>query len=414
MLSIKQQNIIKVSQDRNHFREEMSNDFPIRNYITETYGYMPCFVYPDDTFSDEILTFLIKNGEYINSSLNGDLKDISENLLNGFKNGFFWFKYKDVFLKISVKSENDEGEDALFGGNLAHARAIVDSTLGMSDNKDSDKKVEKKTYSLMLCSASNSQKNILKDFMPFIINTEHKTKVHIFIKNQYGEYTFEPISVNLPKDLDLELNYGKEFLDIDKKVQERLLEKASGLFMFHGMPGTGKTTYIKYLADRVNRDFIYIPTTMIESFTSDPNCLHTLISKPNSVIILEDAEKAILKRQGDGMDSSAVSALLNLSDGILSDILKTSVVLTYNCPKQDVDDALKRKGRLQVEYEFGALSIDDAKKLAKKLKYPKKFIDDKITNPLTISEIYNLEKEVEFYAKNGKKEKSDRIIGFGK
>jgi hypothetical protein len=413
MLSIKKENIITINQNRNHFREEMSNDFPIRNYITETYGYLPSFVYPEDTFSDEILQFFIKKAKYINSSVNGDLKDIGIDLLKGFKNGFFWFKYKEIFVKLSVKSENDEDDDMFLGGNAAHARAIVDSVLGASENKNTEKKVEKKTYSMMICLPSNVQENTLKDFEPFIVNGEHKTKVHLFIKNQYGEYTFEPIAVNLPKDLDLELNYGKEFLEVDKKIKERLSEKASGLFMFHGMPGTGKTTYIKYLADKVNRDFIYIPTTMIENFTSDPNCLSVLIQKPNSVIILEDAEKAILKRQGDGMDSSAVSALLNLSDGILSDILKTAVVLTYNCPKQDVDDALKRKGRLQAEYEFGALSVEDAKKLAKKLKYPKKFIEDKINNPLTISEIYNLEKEVEFYAKTSKKPEPNRIIGFG-
>jgi hypothetical protein len=89
------------------------------------------------------------------------------------------------------------------------------------------------------------------------------------------------------------------------------------------------------------------------------------------------------------------------------------VVLTYNCSKQDIDDALKRKGRLQVEYEFGPLEIDEARKLAKKLKYPKKFIEEKINKPLTISEIYNLEKEVEFFNKNGKKQETKRVIGFG-
>lgn len=72
------------------------------------------------------------------------------------------------------------------------------------------------------------------------------------------------------------------------------------------------------------------------------------------------------------MDSSAVSSLLNLSDGILSDILKTSVIVTYNCPKQDVDDALKRKGRLQMDYEFSALSIGNSK-ISKEIKIFKNF-----------------------------------------
>ena len=410
MFSIKDSKIVKINKSPSYYKQETSNDFPIRNYIVETYGHVPCFFYPEDTFSDDILSYLIKNAEFINSSISGNIKDILDpDTKIDFKNGFFWFRYNQMYIKLSVKNENDND-----GEPFGVVKGMLDSVLGPSRNDIEEKKTEKKTYNIMVYSPANIQKYDLKDFQKFVINDEPHTKVHLFIKNQYGEYTFEPIAVNLPKDLDLELNYGKEFLDVDKKVQERLAEKSSGLFMFHGMPGTGKTTYIKYLADKVKRDFIYIPTTMIENFTSDPNCLHTLISKPNCVIILEDAEKAILKRQGDGMDSSAVSALLNLSDGILSDILKTSVVLTYNCPKQDVDDALKRKGRLQVEYEFGALSIEDAKKLGKKLKYPKKLIEDKIDKPLTISEIYNLEKEVEFYAKHGKKEKSDRIIGFGK
>jgi SpoVK/Ycf46/Vps4 family AAA+-type ATPase len=182
--------------------------------------------------------------------------------------------------------------------------------------------------------------------------------------------------------------------------------------MFHGLPGTGKTTYIKYLASIVDRDFIYIPTTMVETFTSDPNCLSVLIQKPNSVIILEDAEKAIMKRHGDGMDSSAVSSLLNLSDGIMSDILKTSVILTYNCPKNEIDSALRRKGRLQVDYEFTALSIEDSKKLAKHLKYNKKTIDA-IKEKMSVADIYNLEKDVDLNEEKINEDK-ERIVGFGK
>jgi hypothetical protein len=375
----------------------MGNEFPLKNFITNHYGYAPCFYNLETVFSSGILDYLFEHGQLINFYNTGKLENILVGEIEKTHGGFFLFKYKDIFVKLNIKNVNSE----FFDDDLEFLSRI----------QIKDKKKDSKTFTLNIIGPANLKEYPLKDFTQFALNDTQEVKVHLFIKNQYGDYNFEPIAINLPDNLDLESNYGKNFIEVDQKIKERLEEKPNGLFMFHGLPGTGKTTYIKYLAGQVKRDFIYIPTTMIEYFTSDPNCLHTLIQKPNSVIILEDAEKAILKRLGDGMDSSAVSSLLNLSDGILSDILKTSVIVTYNCPKQDVDDALKRKGRLQMDYEFTALSEEDAKKLGKKLKYSKKIIDEKINKPMTLSEIYNLEKETEFYG-DTKKEKSKQI-GFG-
>jgi hypothetical protein len=372
----------------------MGNEFPLKNFITNHYGYAPCFYNLETVFSSGVLDYLFEHGQLINFYNTGKLENILAGEIEKINGGFFLFKYKDIFVKVNVKNLNTEFYD--------------DDLEFLTKIQTKDKKKDFKTFTLSVIGPANLKEYPLKDFSTFALNDTQDVKVHLFIKNQYGDYNFEPIAINLPENLNLELNYGKDFLEVDKKIKERLEEKPNGLFMFHGMPGTGKTTYIKYLAGQVKRDFIYIPTTMIEYFTSDPNCLHTLIQKPNSVIILEDAEKAILKRLGDGMDSSAVSSLLNLSDGILSDILKTSVIVTYNCPKQDVDDALKRKGRLQMDYEFTALTEEHAKKLAKHLKYPKKIIDEKINGPLTLSEIYNIDKDTEFYGET-KKEESKRI-----
>ena len=388
------------------YRTEQGNDFPIRNYIVDVYNKPPCYFAFNEKFSNEILAFLIEKGIFISSSCTGSLREII-NDFRLFDNGHIYFKYKKVYIRLTVRTDVDD-DDSPF--NRISAKYLIDADLTLAQPVDRSKN-SKKNYSLSFYYPSHISDIPFKDFEKFIVEDTAAASVFIFIKNQYGDYSFEPLPVKLPENLDLELNYGKKFLDVDKKVKERLAEKPNGLFMFHGLPGTGKTTYIKYLAKESNRDFIYIPTTMIESFTSDPNCLHTLLQKPNSVIILEDAEKAIMKRQNDGMDSSAVSSLLNLSDGILSDILKTSVILTYNCPKHDIDDALKRKGRLQVEYEFGALSIEDGKKLAKKIKIPKNIIEEKITHPLTLSEIYNLEREVEFYDED--KKPKPKVIGFG-
>lgn len=386
--------VLKISKDQDYYRPEMGNDFPIKNYITRTFGYAPCFYHVESSFSVDILKFLFKNGSLISFHSNGKLEHILNKDIEDYSGGYFWFSYKDVFVKVSLKN---------FSDNL-----VFDE---MADIPIENKSKDGKTFAIYVCGPANCEDYFLKDFLPFLVSDKEQVKVHLFIKNQYGEYNFEPISINLPENLDLELNYGKSFLEVDEKIHQRLLERPNGLFMFHGLPGTGKTTYIKYLASKIKRDFIYIPTSMIEYFTSDPNCLHTLIQKPNSIIILEDAEKAILKRLGDGMDSSSVSSLLNLSDGILSDILKTSVIVTYNCPKQDVDDALKRKGRLQIDYEFTALSVEDSKKLAKKLKYSKSLIEEKITNPMTLSEIYNIEKETDYHGEVKKEEQ--KRIGFG-
>lgn len=394
MISLKAKSVFQVPKNEDFYRPDMGNEFPLKNYITKHYGYAPCFYNLETVFGAGVLDYLFEHGQLINFYNSGKLESILAGEIEKTQGGFFLFKYKEIFIKLNIKNINSEFYD--------------DDLEFLTKIKTTDKKKDDKTFTLSVIGPANLKDYSLKDFSQFALSDTQEVKVHLFIKNQYGDYGFEPIAINLPENLDLELNYGKTFIDIDKKIKERLEEKPNGLFMFHGMPGTGKTTYIKYLAGQVKRDFIYIPTTMIEYFTSDPNCLHTLIQKPNSVIILEDAEKAILKRLGDGMDSSAVSSLLNLSDGILSDILKTSVIVTYNCPKQDVDDALKRKGRLQMDYEFTALNEEDSKKLAKKLKYSKKIIDEKIIKPMTLSEIYNIEKETEFYG-DTKKENSKQI-----
>jgi hypothetical protein len=81
----------------------------------------------------------------------------------------------------------------------------------------------------------------------------------------------------------------------------------------------------------------------------------------------------------------------------MSDILKTAVVLTYNCSRQEVDEALRRKGRLRVDYEFDLLKVEDAKILAESLNYSDKLIQSEIKEKMSIADIYNLKDKVNFY-----------------
>jgi energy-coupling factor transporter ATP-binding protein EcfA2 len=393
-------NKFKTNLEEFYCNHDNGNEFPIARYISTYSIHPPCFLYINETFDSTVLNFLMENGSLIYNSCSGKLKSLVKDSYS-FKGGTFIFEYKDVFVKLMVKNSDDL--NITYTDMAGEVHDFGDQT---TDEKLKQK--EKKTYEMVVIYTSDVKNIHLKDFEPFIDISE-SSKIHLFVKNRYDEYVFEPIDMNIPQNIDIEMNYGKKFLDVEKQIIDRLNNQDKGLYMFHGAPGAGKSTFLKYLTTKVNKDFIYIPATMIESFINNPSTLSTLLQKKNSVLILEDAEKTIVKRMGDTYDSSAVTSLLNLSDGILGDILRCPLILTYNCPKQDIDEALRRKGRLQVDYEFGPLEIADAKKLAKHLGFSKKEIEENITKETVIAEIYNLTKKTEM----GETKKEEKKIGFG-
>jgi hypothetical protein len=385
------------------------NEFPIRRYIQHKYNCSPSFLYFDDDFGGDIFKFVKEKGKLLSFTSVGKLPLVKKDNYKGLRGGSFWFSYKNVYIRLSLKDQPDDQEVNYMTSSLSHPPQNISFLLENEEDKKQEEN-DKKTFTITIAAPVTVQKFPIEDFEQFIIKPT-KGKVHIFIKNQYGEYDFEPITIDSNPDLNLELNYGKAFDEINETMLTRLKEKPSGLYMFHGAPGTGKTTYIKYLTSKIDRDFIYVPTNMLEYFTTDPNSLSILLRKPNSILVLEDAEKAIMKREGNG-GNSPVSSLLNLSDGIMSDIMKTAIILTYNCPKQDIDEALRRKGRLQMDYEFGLLKVEDAIKLAQSLNFPQEFIDEEIKEDMSLADIYNLKTKVDFQEK--KEQKSDRIMGFGR
>lgn len=211
-----------------------------------------------------------------------------------------------------------------------------------------------------------------------------------------------PIDDKFSKKINLELNYGKDFEKHHTNIVDKLENNTTGLFLFHGNAGTGKTTYIKYLAKIFGgkRTFIFIPTTFINTLTS-PNIITILLEHPNSILVLEDAEKAIVSRDENFGNESLVSSLLNIGDGILGNILNLTIILTFNTSRDKVDKALLRKGRLHYEHKFDKLSITDSQNLIEHLN--KKYT---ASEPMSLAEIYNIDKD------NNHNDETIKKIGF--
>ena len=130
------------------------------------------------------------------------------------------------------------------------------------------------------------------------------------------------------------------------------------------------------------------------------------MSNSDSVLIIEDAEPALQKRITNGGvgRSGAISNILNLTDGLLSDCLNISIVATFNTSTKVIDDALLRKGRLIKSYTFENLVAHKSKKLLKKLGHE---VD--VERGMSLADIY-------FYGEDNKGENfgETHSVGFKK
>lgn len=212
-----------------------------------------------------------------------------------------------------------------------------------------------------------------------------------------------------------DLHYGKGFEEFHGNLLARFKSDPKGLVLFHGDPGTGKTYYIRNLIKdllKIGKQVIYFPPNMVGHLVSPE--IMTFLSATvmemaeegkSCVLLLEDAEPLLVSRGNDGR-SDGITNLLNITDGLLNDMLSIQVIATFNTDLTRIDEALLRPERLIARKEFKRLSADDAETLAKSLGFDKKFEND-----ATLAEIYSQQKanEVLIHEYEGTEKKK---IGF--
>lgn len=335
------------------------------------------------TYRHEVIDYLVKRGATMMMSfssfgrfLEGNQK-VADMLKSKYPNPptyfFHVYKYKGCLLNVIA-------EDLSVGRCDRHSITVVGPTLDIVNGIEG----ELATY--------KEKPETLEKLPSFGI-----------LHSSDGSIEVKEITLDKAVTVDLALNYGKEFPTKHEALMKKLVERQNGLYLLHGIPGSGKTTYLKYLAQELaskDKKFIFVPTNQIDALTS-PNILPVLLDNKNSVLVLEDAERAVISRESGG-DGSVVSTLLNFGDGILGSMLKISLIVTFNTSKEKIDAALKRKGRLLFEHQFDKLSLEDTKTLAAHLKKPP-IIDE----PMTLADIYNLEDE------NYATKEEVRRMGFG-
>lgn len=238
-------------------------------------------------------------------------------------------------------------------------------------------------------SIKNGELNNQYDIDKIKTYQRQKKKSNIkLVKSDMGHLDTEDYDLPIP-EMNLELNYGDEFIKVHETIVEKLNKNnGKGIILLHGDPGTGKTSYIKYLTSLIKeKDILFIPPSMAEML-SEPSIIPFLMEHKNSILVIEDAERVISDRENNG-SPAGVSNILNLTDGILGDCLSIQIVATFNMKREKIDQALLRKGRLIAEHKFEKLSLENTEKLLKHLNKERKIYEE-----MYLADIYNIDIEV--------------------
>ena len=333
--------------------------------------------------------------------------DITENVknetetVNGSYEIYNFYFSKGLCVKFIIKDiiANDEDEDENdFEFNLKYDLEEDEENI----IKDTPEQ-EIKNISLYYDNSCIEKKNRLVKDINNAINKDERTYFYTIGVTRYG-YNLEKHEV-VEHTVDININYGDSFNDKYENMLTSLETSNEGLYLLWGEPGTGKTTLIRKMIGDINKfkKVIYIPSFMMEHL-SKPEFIGFLKSYKNMVLLLEDAEHAIKDRLIPGADHGAVSNILNMTAGLLNDIIKVQIIATFNTKRENIDKALLREGRLKYEHEFKLLTKEESQKVIDNLG-----IDYKAEDDMSLAQIYNLEEFIERKDNNKSKQ-----IGFGR
>jgi hypothetical protein len=362
---------------------------------------------------ETILAFLTQGGWYKQKEYTRLTSPPNPMLIDDYQ---VWLKEGGYMVTLSM-SKNDKFDKT--PGGLYVIEDYLDEISGEADvNPDAPVLVDNfEIFYPATCTNNAEVRAYIKTLTDVIQSSYYKAsraaKIGI-ISHDGSDFYVKNFSLSgkVPAFIHADEHYGEGFNTFHEKMITRIKEESKGLILFHGEPGTGKTQYIRMLLDiltRSKKSILYVPPSFAAQLT-EPQMIEfisdwVLSEEQDCILLIEDAEPLLEIRNGSDGRSTGISNLLNMTDGILNDMLGLMVIATFNTSISKIDSALLRPKRLIARKEFCKISKSQATKLATALGVPLPAIE----YPATLAEFYSDNQESTILVHSIKPE---RTIGF--
>ena len=211
---------------------------------------------------------------------------------------------------------------------------------------------------------------IIEDILEYTLESESSeaSKLNTVFLTEDGGLELEAIEkIELNENVDA--FYNKETVKSINRLTKTLKKSEKGITIFYGVRGTGKTSIINSICDKLNKTFIYIPNTLVESSFGNSDFTEFLRKNNNSIIVLDDCETNL-----NDIYSKSSSNIIQLLDGILSHSVKLNIITIFNVDdEEDICETLKDSNSLIELVKFELLTEDECNNLSKTLNLNKNY-----------------------------------------